>query len=87
MKRYWFDFAIENISGYPPGIGLGCGVTAYNYDDAIQILKEKLFKSIPIPAIIKCIENVDVNELDQGHVIPNMKSPRERGIWFPFIYE
>lgn len=87
MKRFWFEFELDNfdLSNYPFTLGLGCGVTAFNYDDAISILKKRVFISTPIPDIKKFIENVNVNDLDQGHVIPNMRSPHERGIWFPMI--
>ena len=87
MKRYWFEFDLEtfDLSPYPFVLGLGCGITAYGFDDAISILEKKVFTSTPIPDIKKFIEDVNINDLDQGHVIPNMRSPRERGIWFPAI--
>jgi hypothetical protein len=28
-------------------------------------------------------EDVDIQTLDQGHVLPNMGVPSERGVWFP----
>ncbi|MBN8861712.1 MAG: hypothetical protein J0H29_25235 [Sphingobacteriales bacterium] len=83
LKRYWFEFDIENVFAFPPGIGLGCGVTAINYDDAIQIMDKKIFYNIKMPPIKKYIEDIDINQLDQYHVIPNMNIPTERGIWFP----
>lgn len=86
MKRFWFEFEKNNLENYPFGFGYGCGVTAFSREDAISILKEKLFNTIEMPNIKKCIENVNINDLDQGHVIPNMNPPNERGIWFPQIY-
>jgi hypothetical protein len=32
-------------------------------------------------------ENLDIRTLDQGHVIPNMKDPTLRGVWFPLGYD
>jgi hypothetical protein len=61
-------------------------VTAFSYSDALQILNTKMFKDIIIPEITNCTENVDIRTLDQGHVIPNMCSPSERGIWYPLFY-
>lgn len=85
MKRYWFEFEFID-SDIPFGTNMGCGVTAYNYDDAINLLNEKVFKSRSIPKIQKMIESVDVSTLDAGHVLPNMSSPNIRGIWFPLGY-
>jgi hypothetical protein len=86
MKRFWFEFEMDDISKYPGGIGYGCGVRAIDYDDAINILKQKVFKTIPIPRIRKQIEDVNINDLDQGHVVVNMDPPNYRGVWFPRGY-
>lgn len=83
MTRYWFEFKINSTSAFPPGIGIGCGVTAHDYADAIKLLDEKVFTRIKRPPFTKIIENIDIATLDQGHVIPNMKPPVSRGIWFP----
>lgn len=87
MDRYWFEFDIDSASNFPPGIGMGCGVTAYNYEDALKILDEKVFYQIKRPPFRKVVNNVDISKLDQGHVIPNMKPPIYRGIWFPLGYD
>jgi hypothetical protein len=76
LIRFWFEF--DNIHSY--------GVTAWNYDDAINILKEKVFSNTPFPVIKHVIENVDVSALDKGHVLPNMAIPTIRSIWFPLGY-
>jgi hypothetical protein len=33
----------------PFGVVVGCGITAFNYADAISILQEKVFKGDKIP--------------------------------------
>jgi len=66
---------------------LGCGLTAYNYEDAISILKQKVFYNIPFPQIDNFIENVDISTLDEKHVLVNMGLPNIRGIWFPAGYQ
>jgi len=86
-KRFWFEFKIDSVFNYPPGIGLGCGVTAIDYDDAVKILDQKVFNVIGRPPFKKVIEDVDIRELDQGHVIPNMSPPIYRGIWYPLGYD
>jgi hypothetical protein len=87
LVRYWFEFDIETAFGYPLGIGYGCGITAYNMNDALKIMDEKIFSSVKRPPFKIVKENVDVSTLDQGHVIPNMKHHLARGIWFPLGYD
>jgi hypothetical protein len=93
LKRFWFEFDfIDNINNknLPGGCVMGCGVTAFNYDDALDILKEKVFKKNPPATIKKVIEDIDISTLEKGHVFPNLspKSPPNiRGVWFPQGFE
>ncbi|HLK29204.1 MAG TPA: hypothetical protein VKT28_11555 [Puia sp.] len=84
--RYWFEFENCDIISSIAGLRIGCGVTAFNYSDAVNIMQNKIFKDKPIPEITSFVEDVDVRTLDQGHVIPNMWIPTFRGIWFPLGY-
>jgi len=86
-RRFWFEFEIDSTFNFPPGIGFGCGITAFNYDDATKILDEKIFATIKRPPFKRVVEDVDIRTLDQGHVIPNMKPPIYRGVWFPLGYD
>lgn len=83
LKRFWFEFEHCN---YPTVFNIGCGVTAYDYDDAVNILKERMFSGQVLPTITRVIPDVDVRELDQGHVIPNMGLVTQRGVWFPLSF-
>lgn len=87
LHRYWLEFEISpgDLGQHPSYAGLshGCGVTAYTSDDAKQLLQQVLFGDDPLPQIVEMIEDIDVRQLDQGRVIPNMGSPHERGVWFP----
>ncbi|MBA3680090.1 MAG: hypothetical protein H0W73_02725 [Bacteroidetes bacterium] len=67
LIRFWFKF--ENN---PIPLNFGCGVTAFNDIDALTIIKEQVFKNKPFPEVAVKIENIDINTLDQGHIIPNM---------------
>ncbi|UXE68862.1 MAG: hypothetical protein KA713_09915 [Chryseotalea sp. WA131a] len=87
VTRYWFEFDSNQIKDLPPGLPLGCGVTAYDYNDAISILRQSVFKGQEIPELKNKKENIDIRTLDQRHVIPNMKDPTLRGVWFPLGYE
>ena len=83
-KRFWFEF--DNTTEFPQCMGIGCGVTAIDYNDAIKLIEKSVLNNNSIPTIKKVIENVDIRDLDQLHVIPNMESPNLRGIWFPRGY-
>ena len=86
MKKYWFEFDFNN-NPEPFGTRLGCGLTAYDYNDAVNLLNEKVFKNEPLPNMTKVIEDVDLSILDPGHVLPNMSPPNRRGVWFPLGYD
>lgn len=83
LRRFWFRF--RDLPEFSP-IGLGCGVTARDYDDAVDILGSTILKGQAMPPIASVIEDVDVSTLDRGHVIPNMEVPAFRGVWFPKGY-
>lgn len=87
LTRFWFEFDSKTAFDLPPGIGIGCGVTAFDYTDALKIIDKKIFTTGKRPPVKRMIENVDIRELDQGHVIPNMSPPVYRGIWFPLGYD
>ncbi len=88
MIRFWFEFDVNmDDNDIPAGISMGCGVTAHSYDDALILLKGRVFKDKPVPYFKKVIENVDVSTLDPGHVLLNMAPPNLRGIWFPIGYQ
>ena len=80
LRRYWFKF--EPL-GKPTPLNLGCGITAYSLDDAVLLLRERVFRDQPLPRIAQTIVDVDVSTLDPGHVIPNMGLVTTRGVWFP----
>ena len=73
LRRFWFE--AEQ--------GLGIGVTAYDRDDAESIVRANQLAMSFQPVFRECVEDVDVRDLDQGHVIPNMGIVVDRGIWFP----
>ncbi|MCS3532491.1 hypothetical protein [Chryseobacterium sp. JUb7] len=86
MIRFWFVFDFENYKNPPGGLKLGCGVTAISKEDALNILKEKIFRD-RLPPILNVVENIKITDLDNNDVLPNMNSPVFRGIWFPMGYD
>jgi hypothetical protein len=84
LIRFWFKF--EHSSALPLSFKLGCGVTAYSYDDALILLREKVFQRNEEIVIVECIENIDLTHLDPNHILPNILPPNFRGIWYPLGY-
>ena len=87
LTRYWIEFERTENGEYLFEIPMGFGVTAYNSQDAVKILKEKVFIDCNVPPIKNITENVNVSKLDNNHILPNMAPPNWRGIWFPLGYE
>jgi hypothetical protein len=84
--RYWIEFERSVATTLPPGTTLGIGVTAFGKDDALALVRQRVFDDGELPRIAVLIEDVDVPTLDAGHVLPNMAPPVERGVWLPLGY-
>lgn len=79
LHRYWIRF---DGSANHPGAAMGCGVSAVDRQDAVSLIAADLGEAA-VESIRDVVEDVDVRQLDEGHVIPNMGDPSLRGIWFP----
>ena len=75
LTAYWIEFG--------PTLSSQFGVTAYSFDDAISILKQKAYSKEAMPPVKTFIENIKFKDLDQNHIVPNMGAISERGIWYP----
>jgi hypothetical protein len=80
LTRYWIEFK-QDVE--PRHLRGGCGVTALGKADALTLLQRAL--GIELPAIERIDENIDIRTLDQKHVVPNMRTPNERGVWYPML--
>jgi hypothetical protein len=84
LRRFWLRFSIspDEFGDYHSyaGLGLGCGVTAYSLHDAKSIVVQELFREDPLPQIEQVVEDVNVQDLDQDRVVPNLRPPNERGV-------
>ncbi len=58
-------------------------MTALSVEDAKKLIETVALQGQPLPPIAEVIEDVDVQTLDAGHVLPNMGDPSIRGVWFP----
>lgn len=65
----------------------GYGVTAFDEADTLQVLQHVVFAGQPMPVVSEVRADVDIRDLDQGHVVPNMAPPNWRGVWFPKRYD
>lgn len=83
LRRYWFTF---EPSESPIPTNSGCGVTAYDYEDALALMRDRVFHG-QLPPIEQCTEDVDVSSLDARHVIPNVGNVLIRGVWFPLGFQ
>ena len=90
LHRYWFIGTADDPFGVT-----GIGVTAFTEEDARQILIRALPTfagrqwsawqcwSLDMLRGARVVEDVDVQLLDRGHVIPNMGLVVDRGVWWP----
>ena len=89
LKRYWFEFDISGEAlrrfGYFPAYGVG--ITAYDYEDAVKLLRRWVVRGDEMPEITQVIEDVDVSKLTDGHrnLLPHLGCPAWRGVWHPAI--
>jgi hypothetical protein len=65
---------------------LGCGVTAYDYADALELVRQRVFSNAAMPPVVEIIENVELTCQEPCYVLPNMGLPFRRGVWFPEGY-
>jgi hypothetical protein len=83
LRKFWFRF--ETLPR-PTAVNLGCGVTAYNRDDALNLLREHVFGPYGLPPIVECIEDVELDQIEKKHARPNIGDTERHGIWFPLGY-
>jgi len=83
LRRFWFEF--EQIPR-PTAVNLGCGVTAYSREDALALVRERVFGANG-PALVRVIDDVTPDQLETNHVLPNLGNVVQRGIWFPQGYD
>jgi hypothetical protein len=73
LHRFWFP-----VAGH-----LGIGVTASNRGEATALATTVAETMSWVFDPAEVVEDVDVRDLDQGHVIPNMGVVSWRGVWYP----
>jgi hypothetical protein len=86
MTRFWITFKIDTPEGVVPPFPRNYGVTAFDLEDALRLLKEAVFRDRGMYEIESVVPDVDVSALDPDHVLPNIGVPAGRGIWYPRGY-
>jgi hypothetical protein len=86
LKRYWFEFDFPKPRfshyGYIPADGC-CGITAFNYNDALKIMRRFMLRENETPLFSRVIEDVDVSAIENEQVHRNLGVPVWRGVWYP----
>jgi len=60
LTRFWLTFNVTVRDPHPPGVLLGCGVTPFDKEDAVRILKDKVFASHALPEIEAIVANIEI---------------------------
>lgn len=85
MIRYWFEFDItlNDWSSKQTLLRAGCGVTAHDIDDALQLIRDVVLQGGPLPPLKRVEPDIDISTLDAKHILPNIDSVLRHGVWFP----
>src|SRR5262245_47046160 len=87
LIRFWIEFDYgpgpDQPSTWNPGPSW-VGVTGFDVDDALRIVRAEYFKDGSMPSIRSMAEDVDVSTIDiiKATGVGN-SPPIWRGIWFP----
>lgn len=83
LQKFWIQF--ERMEGLS-FLNLGCGVTGHSREDAIDLAQRCLADLSPgsdLPKVLRVVEDIKFDELEQGHVAPNIGDMSIRGVWYP----
>ena len=88
LRHFWFVFHPRYSERLRErGLHLGCGVTAFDEDDARALLRLRVFGGQEPYETVRCIRDVRITDLDDHHMQANLWPPYWRGIWFPLGYQ
>lgn len=86
LIRFWltFDYGPPpgGITTWNPGPSW-VGVTAFDYEDALRIVRHEYFPDEPLPPLKSIVEDVDISTIDVLRSYPYYSVPIWRGIWYP----
>lgn len=82
LRRFWITFS---DIGKPSPLNLGCGVTANTEEEAVCLVRDKVFPIFGERELSGVEVDVDVSNLDTDHVILNSGNPAAFGVWYPAL--
>jgi hypothetical protein len=75
LRRFWFQVPSH----------LGIGVSAYSLAEAV-VLARGAASQVDWPFEVDAVvEDIDIKDPDQNHVVPNMGLVNFHGVWYPFL--
>ena len=77
LTAFWISFPKD--AAFP----LGLGVTAWSQADAFRLLEEQGYDFHLRALEVAVKEDVSIDDIDAGHVRPNMGPMIVRGVWYP----
>ena len=86
LKRFWFELNFPKPrlghGAYIPKDGC-CGITAFDYEDALRIMRRFMLMENETPIFSRVVENVDISAIENEDVHRVLGVPVWRGIWYP----
>jgi hypothetical protein len=83
LQHFWFEFFLPQNRTDLVHLEHGCGVTANDYNDALQLLKQCIFEHLKMPPICHVTADLNISTLEVKRVRARMGDPTCRGVWFP----
>lgn len=68
--------------GDPSPFFVGCGVSGYDEDDCLALVRAEIFDGRPLPGFRNRLPDVDLSTLPEP-VQQYLGNPAARGVWFP----
>ena len=66
----------------PTVLTVGCGVTGYDEDDCLDLIRAEIFDERPLPEMRSRVPDIDVSTLPEP-LQRHLGSSASRGVWFP----
>jgi hypothetical protein len=70
------------VGNGPPVFSIGFGVSGYDEEDCLDLVRTEIFHGRPLPDIRNRMPDIDVSTLPE-HIQQLLGNPAARGVWFP----
>jgi hypothetical protein len=96
LRRVWFQFDLRSrvrdaakrhggavgVAGDSAPFTVGCGVSGYDEDDCLALVRSEIFDGRSLPEIRARVADIDVSTLPEP-LQQHLGNPAARGVWFP----